>query len=243
MLKVWIARDKDGKLFLHRYKPTYDFKGRFFDGEQHQWYVHPSDPLGEGITFENSPKELSLVEIGEVKALRKEVENLKSEVGHYKALYEGSKGKAMNDQELNKWHIAINVYHKQVELGNFKKWMYKAKNVASSIPYMTHYFMMERTENLPKTHQQCSRSKPQEVINNHLTCALGIKCKNCEHLIALEKADILPEIIDKAKAWTCCMHIVWEKAQNKNFDDSEGFIVTVDDRMLWNTVHNSLAQS
>lgn len=149
----------------------------------------------------------------------------------------------MDSKELNKWHVAINIFHEGMPIGDFKNWMYKAKKVAAAIPYMTHYFMQERTDSLPKVHKQCScsHSKSQEVVNNHLTCALGIKCKKCEYLLALEKADLLVEKIDEAKAWTCCMHMVWGEAQGKIFDDSEGFIVTVDDRMFWNNVYENLA--
>lgn len=148
----------------------------------------------------------------------------------------------MNGIELNNWHIAINIYNKPFGIGNSKAWMYKAKKIASAIPCMTHYFMQERTNTLPKIHQQCSHSKPQEVINNHLTCALGKKCKNCQDLLALEKAELSPEKVDEAKAWTCCLHMIWEEAQGKNFDDSEGFIITVDDHMFWDSVYENLAQ-
>lgn len=51
---------------------------------------------------------------------------------------------------------------------------------------------------------------------------------------------------DAAKAFTCVTHILTEVASRRaadcgHIDTSEGFILTVDDRMYWDTVYAHLS--
>jgi hypothetical protein len=59
-------------------------------------------------------------------------------------------------------------------------------------------------------------------------------------LHALEKAQLTPEQIDQAKAWTCVAHILSECGPGRYIDTSEGFILTTDDRMYWDGVYANL---
>lgn len=64
-----------------------------------------------------------------------------------------------------------------------------------------------------------------------------MECRKCPHLAALDKAEMEPEKRDWIKAWTCVGHIL-----SKGGDVAgEGFLTTVDDRMYWDSVHQSLA--
>lgn len=136
----------------------------------------------------------------------------------------------------HEWHVMINQFNER------KPWMYDAMTIADEIPRMTMLFKMERLGELPNVHQQCSHSDPEPIKDNHLTCCLGKKCKECPYILALESASISREVVDEMKAWTCAVHIISEKAKNPNsFDDSEGFILTVDDMMYWQRVYESLS--
>jgi len=75
------------------------------------------------------------------------------------------------------------------------------------------------------------------VPENYLTCCQGTKCKECEYLLALDRAEITPEERDTAKAWTCTAHILSEGGDISG----EGFITTVDDRMFWENVYASMS--
>jgi hypothetical protein len=65
-MKVWIARDSDGdgEIYVYEDKPKLSASGRFFVGSSPGEYcfeIPKKDPIGEGITFENSPQEIELV--------------------------------------------------------------------------------------------------------------------------------------------------------------------------------------
>lgn len=109
--------------------------------------------------------------------------------------------------------------------------------MADEVPRMAYVLRLERTGALPQRHQQCSHS-PVEKIENTLTCCLGVKCRECPYLLALEKAErMTPEQIDVAKAWTCAAHIV-----SKGGDVArEGYILTTGDRIYWDRVYESLS--
>lgn len=144
------------------------------------------------------------------------------------------------DSRINHaWHVAINRFAEGKHGKDRPSWLYTAKEVADEVPRLAYLFERERTGNLPKIHKQCSCCAPVEVPENHLTCCLGKKCKECPFLLALEKAEMPPEAIDKAKAWTCATHIV----QNGGDMAGEGFLMTVDDRMYWDNVYESLASA
>jgi hypothetical protein len=139
------------------------------------------------------------------------------------------------------WHRAINRHSEEQQKAG-KEWprfMYDGKTAASEVPRMALVLGMEREGKLPKVFRPCSCcSEGKHIEDNHLTCCLGVKCRECPHLLALEKAtELTPEQIDQCKAWTCAAHIL----ANGGDVMGEGFLVTVDDRMFWDRVCESLA--
>lgn len=56
-MKMWLARDKDGPLFIHVNKPQLSKEYCFWDSDY--WFV-PDEDHPE-VTFENSPQEVELV--------------------------------------------------------------------------------------------------------------------------------------------------------------------------------------
>jgi len=144
---------------------------------------------------------------------------------------------------LHKWHVAINNFtFEGMNMSSQHPWMYDAKNLINEIPRIAYWFGQERKGELPKIHRQCSHSESEPIIDNHLSCCLGMKCKECPFLLALEKADVTPEQLDEMKAWTCAAHILNEKGK-RLVDDTEGYILTVDDKMYWEQVYESLSQA
>lgn len=142
------------------------------------------------------------------------------------------------NRELNyKWHVALNHYNNVGK--DFRSWMYDAKHMADEIARIAIWFMCERTGQLPVIHRQCSQSQPVPIPENHLSCCLGQKCKECPHLLALEKAEVTLEQLDEMKAWTCTAHILFEKTQ-RSIDDSEGYIMHEGDKMYWENVYSNL---
>lgn len=143
----------------------------------------------------------------------------------------------------HEWHVAVN-RHQDANRAAGKEWsearfMYDGLKMADEVPRMVMLFRQERENELPQTHQQCSMQAPVPVKDNHLSCCLGVKTRECPHLLALEKLDRCePADSDTAKAWTCAAHIVSTGGDLMN----EGFLLRVDDRMFWDNVHASLAQ-
>ncbi len=150
-----------------------------------------------------------------------------------------------NRDVLQEWHVAINQYHygdNFKRINEYQHFLYDAKNMSDEIPRMSILFKAERLGELPKIHRQCSHSEPEQVIDNHLSCCLGVKCKECPFLLALEGANVSRENVDEIKAWTCAAHILSEKSK-RMIDDGEGYILTVDDKMYWQNVYRSLSRS
>lgn len=143
----------------------------------------------------------------------------------------------------HEWHVAINRHADEWRKAN-KEWgdmrfMYEAKTMADEVPRMVMLFKAERKKALPQTHRQCSRQDPVPVKDNHLSCCLGVKARECQHLLALEKIErCTPDDLDEAKAWTCAAHIVSQGGDRMR----EGYMLRVDDRMYWDNVYASLAQ-
>jgi hypothetical protein len=141
------------------------------------------------------------------------------------------------------WHVAVN-RHQDAQRDAGKSWkearfMYEAMRLADEVPRMAMLFKAERESALPQTHQQCSMQAAVPVKDNHLACCLGVKTRECPHLLALEKIDrCTPEDADLAKAWTCGAHIVSQGGDHMN----EGYLLRVDDRMFWDNVYDSLSQ-
>jgi hypothetical protein len=141
------------------------------------------------------------------------------------------------------WHLAINAFNQDKHGEDRFHGMYEAKAVADEVPRLTMLHGMERTKTLPLVHRQCSHSAPVPIAENHLTCCLGVKCAECPMLKALETPDLTPEQQDQAKGWTCVAHILFELGKAQHIDTSEGYILTVDDRMYWDTVYEHLSAS
>lgn len=146
----------------------------------------------------------------------------------------------MTRDEAHQWHVRINQFHyADNERREHRAWMYEAKDMMQEVPRLALLFKMARTDALPSVHQQCSHATPEAVRGNHLTCCLGVKCHECPELLALDGMQASPEAIDEAKAWTCATHIAFKGGDFQN----EGYLLTVDDRMYWDRVYSSLAQS
>jgi hypothetical protein len=145
---------------------------------------------------------------------------------------------------MQNWHVALNDANFTPGAGmtDFRHWMYHGKQIADEVPRLVYLFARERKGEMPAMHRQCSHSPAEPIIDNHLTCCLGVECRACEHLAALDKAALTPEQIDECKAWTCAAHILTECGARPNqIDTSEGFIKTTSDQMYWSNVYASLA--
>jgi hypothetical protein len=133
------------------------------------------------------------------------------------------------------WHRALNKFHSKPESSD--NWMYEAKTAADEIPRMILLFKLEREGNLPKIHQQCSRSKPVEITEgNFLTCCHGIKTRECKYLKAMEEAKVSPDQIDFIKAWTCASHML----RTPDLWVNDGFLIDESDKIYWDNVMESL---
>lgn len=161
------------------------------------------------------------------------------------------------------WHVELNQYgapHGFIpdDANGFdpahdgKSFMYEAKSVAAELPRLALLFGMERRGELAQRHHQCSRDDHGEAVtDNHLTCCLGVECRKCPHLAAIDRvttgrdysvrpsveAPIPDEQRDVLKAWTCATHILMRGGDTAR----EGYILTTDDRMYWQNVYASLA--
>lgn len=147
--------------------------------------------------------------------------------------------KRLDSEVSREWHSAVNACASERHGDDWPRFMYDGKTCADELPRMVILFRLEREAKLTKTHQQCSHCEPEPVKDNHLTCCLGTECRKCPFLLALETADLKPEQIDQAKAWTCAAHIL-----SKGGDVAgEGYLLTVDDRMYWDRLHANLASA
>lgn len=144
----------------------------------------------------------------------------------------------------HEWHVAVN-RHADAWRKDGKEWdemrfMYEAKAMADEVPRMVVLFKQEREKTLPQMHKQCSMQDAVPVKDNHLSCCLGVKARECPHLLALEKIErCTPDEVDTAKAWACAAHIVSQGGDHAN----EGYMLRVDDRMYWDNVYDSLSQA
>lgn len=146
----------------------------------------------------------------------------------------------MNRNANHEWHVALNKYN-DVREGEFRHWMYEAKRGAEEQPRLAKLFRAQREGTLPKVHQQCSLSAPVEMKENNLTCSLGVRCRECPHLMALAEAKMEVADLDEAQAWTCVGHILQEIGSGKHVDTSEGMVMTDSDRMFWDNVYRSMS--
>ena len=140
---------------------------------------------------------------------------------------------------MHEWHVAINTHADERRKAgeDWPHFMYEAKSASQEVKRLKLLFRHERTGRLPSVHQQCSRTDPEALPGkNHLSCCLGVRCDECPHLAALDAADISDDERDEAKAWTCVGHILMSGGDRAG----EGYLLTVDDRMFWNRVYESL---
>lgn len=137
------------------------------------------------------------------------------------------------------WHYAVNTLHdgKVGKAGEWRSWMYEAMTVFQEVPRLALILGNERRGELSKLHRQCSHSPTEPVPDNHLTCCLGVECRKCPELLALETAKLPPEEIDEAKAWTCATHILMSGGDPAK----EGYLMTTDDRMFWDRTYQNMA--
>ena len=141
----------------------------------------------------------------------------------------------------HEWHVAINK-HSDKEKRKGKDWprfMFEAKTAADELPRLEQLFKLDREGKLPDYHKQCSMSEKQAIDGNCLTCCLGVKTNECQHLLSLEKIKRSSlEDIDAAKAWTCVTHIISSGGDTLR----EGYILTKGDMMYWSKVYENLSQ-
>lgn len=67
LLKLWVARDKDGELYIFETKPDLDLD--MFQNclmEDYNWFEEIPDHWFPEVTFENSPQEVELKLVNEL---------------------------------------------------------------------------------------------------------------------------------------------------------------------------------
>lgn len=130
------------------------------------------------------------------------------------------------------WHVVINQHADATIPRDDMRFMYEAKDCAEEVPRLALLFKMEREHALAKVHHQCSRDHEGEAVpDNHLTCCLGVKCRACPYLLAIDTVRRPAEERDVMKAWTCATHIIREGGDTAR----EGFV-----KMFWENVYASL---
>jgi hypothetical protein len=139
----------------------------------------------------------------------------------------------------HKWHVSINRFG-GVPGEGFPHFMYEAKSLADEVGRLPILFKAERENKLAATHRQCEHDHAgAPVPDNHLRCCLGVECRKCPYLMALDAAEMSPEEIDVAKTWTCVTHIVMSGGDQAR----EGYVLTVDDRMYWDNLYASMSSN
>lgn len=122
---------------------------------------------------------------------------------------------------------------------------------------------------LPSMHQQCSRSEPETIAENHLICALGIDVITCPILLSLKAAfeeerqherrvqertdgcyepGLTDESVYQAMGSVCTWHIFTsvfgvapDRPENRRIDTSEGYVQDESDRRFWATTYAHMA--
>lgn len=124
----------------------------------------------------------------------------------------------------NAWHSAIGLFADSKEFpleassgdrGKARAWprmMYAAKQLSDEVPRMILLFEYER-KGLADSFKMCAHdpAPATPLPDNHLTCHLGVECRKCPYLAAIEAASMPNEAKDEAKAWTCATHILTER--------------------------------
>lgn len=145
---------------------------------------------------------------------------------------------------LHNQHTRINKLSSELGYSEVR-FMYTAKDLPGEIERMKSQHRRERLGTLPNQFVKCAtfQSPAVPIENNYLQCALGVKCKECKYLKAIDEVQTAdPSLIDEMKAYTCATHIVQQIA-TKQYDMSEGFLQDKEDRMYWQNLYKSLAMS
>ena len=124
-MKAWVARDKDGRLYIHSTKPylvNKQFDAPFWHNEDENWF-RCRDADFPNVTFENSPVEVEIIErstldevykgldqyenfLGMVACMRraqKEANDLIAQVECYEEAMEHIKKAEELEQMVDKW--------------------------------------------------------------------------------------------------------------------------------------------
>lgn len=142
----------------------------------------------------------------------------------------------MDSHDMHEWHVAVNEF--SLEDSEHHTFMYEAMDAIRELPRLEHLFRAERLKQLPQVHQQWIHSEPEPLPNDRLTCCLGKICSECPYLLALEKADVPPDFLDKVKAYTCVSHIIMSGGDVMN----EGYILTTSDQKFWSSLYESMTR-
>ena len=123
------------------------------------------------------------------------------------------------------WHRAVNAFAdaERMACRDWPSFMYTAMTVADEVPRMILLFEQER-KGLPTHYKMCAHdpAPATPLPDNHFRCALGVECRKCPHLAAIEASPHMTnEAKDEAKAWTCATHILIESDGTEHY---EGFL-------------------
>lgn len=149
------------------------------------------------------------------------------------------------------WHVWLNRWN-QVSDAGFDHSMYEFKSMLDFLRYGHELLRRAFTGELRTTHQQCSRTEPVEIKQNHLKCAFGKEVTECGILKSLKStfdeqtaneyySDAKPELF-RIMANTCAWHMYTEHVRGEMLDTSEGWLQDESDRMFWRNLYDSLTQ-
>lgn len=121
------------------------------------------------------------------------------------------------------WHRAINAESRRLQdIGEaWPRMMYHAKQISDEVPRMVLLFQYERERGMQQTFKMCAHDpRPAtQLVDNHLRCGLGVECRKCPHLAAIDRSTTMtPESKDEAKAWTCATHFLLESPPDVFFE-------------------------
>lgn len=135
----------------------------------------------------------------------------------------------------NWWHSAINIFHDRLRAlfgkeAKFPRMMYGAKQLSDEVPRMILLFEEER-KGLAESFKMCAHDPAPavELPDNHLKCHLGVECRKCQFLAAIESSGASNEAKDEAKAWTCATHILLASSED---DYIEGYLHDKSDAIM-----------
>lgn len=111
------------------------------------------------------------------------------------------------------WHSAIAKFNDDRYKAGLPhdRMMYRARSLSDELPRMILLFEYER-KGLAQSFKMCAHdpAPATPLPDNHLRCHLGVECRKCPYLAAIEAGAMTDEAKDEAKAWTCATHILTE---------------------------------